>query len=99
MKTNELRVDETTQIHLRIGHLDMFGYCGRDNHPVAAMHGLTAVVQRFQWLDENGMPAEDIHVADTRMWTAVVIDPSGTFDLETVDLLDHEIAALWIERL
>jgi hypothetical protein len=80
---------------VRVVDVDMFGYCGRENHPTKADIGTVLRVLKVETLDSDGMPIADLSRID-RMLAFVTDDLSAVYycsrpDGTPVDMMDFEI--------
>lgn len=72
---------------ITVRFVDMFGYCGRDNHPEKTDRSRTGTIlarETFPDTDEDDQPR-------TAVLYGVVLDTSGEFN-DVRDFMDFEIA-------
>jgi len=77
------------KIMVKIGAIDMFGYCGRDNHPLNSDSGKVAELMELTLQRYAIDPFDDIDVV-----TVKILDKSSPNGHRVVDLVEHEIEAM-----
>lgn len=74
-------------LRLKVTNVDMFGYCGRENHPTLADNGKLVTVQKMEVEGNPAEPWDNGTTIDGRYNVWFCLREDGT----PVELIDHEV--------